>query len=162
MLTLSDVVDELAALYGEPQPPPTRSLFELIVFENVAYLADDASRARAFEELRSRIGSRPEDILAAPDEALIAIAGAGILAPNQADKLRRIAHLAQDEFGGDLEAVGVRPLREAKRALMRFPSIGEPGAEKILLFGRKHAVLGLDSNGVRVLTRLGIVQEAAS
>jgi endonuclease-3 len=41
-----------------------------------------------------------------------------------------------------------------------FPSIGEPGAEKILLFGRSHAVLGLDSNGVRALTRLGVVHEA--
>jgi len=45
---------------------------------------------------------------------------------------------------------------------MRFPSIGEPGAEKILLFGRSHQVLGLDSNGVRVFTRLGIVDEANS
>ena len=41
-------------------------------------------------------------------------------------------------------------------------NIGEPGAEKILLFARSHAVLGLESNGVRVLTRLGVVQEAKS
>jgi endonuclease-3 len=45
---------------------------------------------------------------------------------------------------------------------MQFPSIGEPGAEKILLFGRVYPVLGLDSNGVRVLTRLGLVEEARS
>ena len=45
---------------------------------------------------------------------------------------------------------------------MQFPSIGEPGAEKILLFARVYPVLGLDSNGVRVLTRLGLVVEAKS
>jgi endonuclease-3 len=53
-------------------------------------------------------------------------------------------------------------LAQAKKALMRFPSIGEPGAEKILLLARSHAVLGLDSNGVRVLTRLGVVKESRS
>jgi len=45
---------------------------------------------------------------------------------------------------------------------MKFPSIGEPGAEKILMFARTHAVLGLDSNGVRVVTRLGLVNEDKS
>lgn len=35
-------------------------------------------------------------------------------------------------------------------------------AEKILLFGRAQAVLGLESNAVRVLTRLGLVTEARS
>jgi endonuclease III len=45
---------------------------------------------------------------------------------------------------------------------MQFPSIGEPGAEKVLLLARTHAVLGLDSNGVRVLTRLGLVGEGKS
>jgi endonuclease-3 len=43
---------------------------------------------------------------------------------------------------------------------MQFPSIGEPGAEKVLLFARVYPVLGLDSNGVRVLTRVGLVPEA--
>jgi endonuclease-3 len=76
--------------------------------------------------------------------------------------LHGIARLALDEFEGDLETLRRLPLRQARRALMRFPSIGEPGAEKILLFGRSHAVLGLESNGVRVLTRLGVVPEGKS
>ncbi|HEY2596353.1 MAG TPA: hypothetical protein VGK33_20875, partial [Chloroflexota bacterium] len=59
-----------------------------------------------------------------------------------------------------LESVRGLPLAAARRALMKFPSIGEPGAEKVLLFGRAYPVLGLDSNGVRVLTRLGLVSEA--
>jgi endonuclease-3 len=110
--------------------------------------------------LQTQVGVRPEQILAASEEALVAAAGQGILAQNQATKLREIARRAVDEFDGNLESIRSLPVAQAKKALMRFPSIGEPGAEKILLFGRSHAVLGLDSNGVRVLTRLGIVQEA--
>jgi endonuclease III len=45
---------------------------------------------------------------------------------------------------------------------MRFPMIGEPGAEKILLFCGALNVLALESNGLRVLTRLGCGEERKS
>jgi endonuclease-3 len=159
MPRLDAVLDALAQAYGEPAPPASRSLLELVLLDNVAYLVDDAQRERAFSALRQRIGTTPEQILEAPTEALLVVASPGILAEQQVDKLRQIARLA---FEVNLEATRTLPLREAKRVLMRFPSIGEPGAEKILLLGRAHAVLGLDSNGVRVLIRLGLVEEAKS
>jgi endonuclease-3 len=40
-----------------------------------------------------------------------------------------------------------------------FPSIGDPGAEKILLFSKAHPVMALESNGLRVLCRLGFGRE---
>ncbi len=43
--------------------------------------------------------------------------------------------------------------------MKKFPSIGDPGAEKILLFSRNLPVLALDSNGLRVLIRLGYGKE---
>src|SRR5712691_8016567 len=85
MLHLEEIVDRPAGVYGEPAPPPSRTLLELVL-----------------------------------------------------------------------------PLAQARRALMRFPGVGAPGAEKILLLGRSHPVLGLDSNGVRVLTRVGVVKEESS
>jgi endonuclease-3 len=162
MQPLAEIVDTLASVYGEPAPPPSRTLLELVLLENVAYLVDDDSRRQAFEALQTRVGTEPGRILAASDAALVRIAGKGILPQHQADKLRMIARVAADEFGGGLEGLRDQPLRQARQALTRFPSIGEPGAEKILLLGRSHAVLGLDSNGVRVLTRLGVVREAKS
>jgi endonuclease-3 len=137
-------------------------MLDLVLMENVAYLVDDERRLGAFEQLQSNIGTRPEQILAASEEALVTAAGQGILPEHQATKLRRIARLTLDEFGGDLETLRLLPLEQARRRLARFPSIGEPGAEKILLFARSHPVLGLDSNGVRVLTRVGLVAEARS
>jgi endonuclease-3 len=160
MLPLSRILERLAEVYGEPAPPPSRALLDLVLFENVAYLVDDEHRSLAFRDLQTKVGVRPEQILAASEEALVAAAGQGILAQSQATKLREIARRAVDEFDGNLESIRSLPVAQAKKALMRFPSIGEPGAEKILLFSRSHAVLGLDSNGVRVLTRLGVVQEA--
>jgi endonuclease III len=90
------------------------------------------------------------------------IAGAGIMAATRVEKLRRAAAIALEQFGGNLETAVKRPLPEARQALMKFPGIGAPVADKILLLSRSHPVLGLDSNGLRVLVRLGFGTEEQS
>jgi len=162
MLHLEEIVNRLAGVYGEPASPPSRTLLELVLLENIAYLSDDRHREQAFLELQTRVGTLAHQILAAPEAALLSVAAHGILPATFAQKLRRVAQLARDEFGGDLESLRGIPLGQATRALMQFPGIGAPGAEKILLLGRSHPVLGLDSNGVRVLTRVGVVKEEPS
>ncbi len=103
---------------------------------------------------------RPEQILAAPADRLLAVGRHGIVAENTVEKLRRGAEIALREFGGDLRAILKRPTAQAQKALKRFPAIGDPGAEKILLFGHALPVLALESNGLRVLVRLGYGGEA--
>jgi endonuclease-3 len=161
-LSLRHVLDQLRAVYGEPEPPPSTDPFELILWENVAYLVDDARRVTALDRLRRVVGTRPEQILGASIDQLVDVARVGILPEQRADKLRRIAQLVLDEFGGDLDAVRLMPCASAKRALQKFPGIGEPGAEKILLFARIQPVLALESNGLRVLVRLGFAAEAST
>src|ERR1039457_4055611 len=58
-------------------------------------------------------------------------------------------------FQGNLEQILEWPYARAMKALKLFPSIGDPGAEKILLFCGVAAGLPLESNGLRVLTRIG-------
>lgn len=159
---LPRIVKQLQARYGKPRPLPAKSAFELILWENVAYLANDARRAQAFRDLKARVGTTPEAIAQAPEAVLVEIAGGGILPEQQAGKLRVAAALALEKFGGTLDAVLGAEARVAKKALARFPAIGEPGAEKILLLTRSQPVLALDSNGLRVLQRIGFGEEAKS
>jgi endonuclease-3 len=42
-----------------------------------------------------------------------------------------IARICRDDFAGDLNCILAQPFGQAKKALRRFPCIGEPGAEKI-------------------------------
>src|SRR5207249_2069819 len=79
-----------------------------------------------------------------------------------AKKLRNCARILLEEFDGDLRPVLKLPFPKAKKALQKFPGIGEPGAEKILLFTRSYPVLPLESNGLRVLLRLGFGGEKES
>src|SRR6185436_12082618 len=57
----------------------------------------------------------------------------GVRPEDRVEKLRAIAHLAEEEFGGDLNVVLGQPSATAKRGLQRFPGIGAPGAERILM-----------------------------
>jgi endonuclease-3 len=159
---LSRLLDALEAVYGLPRPPPTSDPFELVVWENIAYLADDATRAVAFATLRERVGTQPSQILSAPWDVLLQVGGAGRLPASSAGKLRTAAAIAVDRFGGDLGQLGQLPLPAARQVLKAFPSIGEPGADKILLLAQLRPVLALDSNGLRVLVRSGYGREARS
>jgi endonuclease-3 len=158
-IAFSRLVDRLEQHYGLPAPPLSTDPLELIIWENIAYLASDERRAEAFATLKRSIGTRPEQILAAKHSALAAIGKAGILPDVSAEKLLAIAKIAYEEFGSNLRSVLKKPLLQAKKALKRFPGIGDPGAEKILLLTRSYPLMALDSNGLRVLCRVGFAEE---
>jgi endonuclease III len=153
---LHRVITRLEKYYGAPPKPFPTDPFQQILWVNVAYLADDARRAAAFKTLKTGVGLTPERVLHAPVAKLRAATRFGILPDRFAAKLRECAQLALDQFDGNLEAVVTLPVAEATRALRKFPGIGEPGAEQILLFSGRQPLLAPDSNGLRVLQRLGV------
>ena len=154
--SLPSVINRLEALYGSPPPPAVTDPFEMIVAESAAYLVDDDRRARVFARLREEVGLDPEDVLGTPTPVLVeVIRDGGMLPEHRAEKLVKAANTALE--------IGLAPLRElirtdpkkAGKLLQRFPGVGEPGADKILLFSRAKRTLGADSNVLRVLVRFG-------
>jgi endonuclease III len=127
----------LEQVSGPPEPVPSTDGWELVLAVNVGYLVDDEERWRALDRLRDAIGLAPEQILAAPEEALRDIV-VGVRPADQVARLRRCGELA----------IAGAPWRA-------FPGIGPPGVERIELFSGSRAVLALDANALRVLTRLG-------
>jgi len=158
--TLDKIIDRLHDAYGVPERPAITDPFELILYENVSYLVSDDHRWKAFENLKKKIGTRPEDIMAASPEmfeSVVALAGSD--KKGRVAKLVDSAEIAMKEFGGDLRGRLSMPFKNAVAALKKLPSVGEPGAEKILLFCGMAAVLPLESNGLRVLIRTGYAEE---
>src|SRR5262249_37735829 len=147
-----DLIAKLEKHYGKPKPP-LRGPFELILYENSAYLASDDRREKAFQELKTRVGTRPADLLTARVEELAEITAIGGIFPDlRARRLQESARMVRDEFGGNLRA-------PTRRDLKKFPTIGDPGADKILLFSGAVPTLAPESNGLRVLVRFGFVKE---
>jgi endonuclease III len=153
------VIARLQTVYGRPKPPKSDP-FQLVLWENVAYLLSDERREAAFEALRQRVGLTPTAILGAPQATLLEIAKMGGMRPEvRVERFRTIARITLDQFHGDLGKALKLPLKLAKKALQLYPTIGEPGAEKILLFTKSYPVFGIESNGLRVLRRIGYGRE---
>jgi endonuclease III len=148
--------------YGPPPKPIATSAFELILAENIAYLADDEDRRAALATLRRTIGTSPLRIARASMDQLRRVTSAGIMADRFARKLQECGRIVVEEFEGDLEQVLKLPTAAAIKALRKFPGIGLPGAEKILLFAARQPLLAPESNGLRVLVRLGLVPDRRS
>jgi endonuclease-3 len=145
MPDLRSVVAGLLKYYGKPAAPITRYPFELVLLEKSGYLTTDEKRERAFRELRKRVGTSPAKIRRASFELLQEIAAmGGIHADTRALRMQQSAELALKE---DPSAAVKLEFKQARKAMARYPMIGEPGAEKILLFSGAHRVLALESNG---------------
>lgn len=83
----------------------------------------------------------------------------GIYPELRARRLQESARLVRDEFAGSLRPVLALDPLVARRSLKKFPTIGDPGADKILLFTGTVPSLAPESNGLRVLVRFGFVEQ---
>jgi endonuclease III len=156
MLTFSQTISRLKLQYGQPEPPAAQGPFALVMWENACYLLPDQRRREVFEALQQQVGMNAAAIARAPDSILLPLATRGGMRPEvRVFRWREIARITLDQFNGDLNAILKRPYAEAKKALKQFPNIGDPGADKILLFCGMATGLPLESNGLRVLVRIG-------
>jgi endonuclease III len=161
----SDLTKVVAALKRHLSPPPTPTdPLGMILWENIGYLIDDDRRRELFDLFEGSVGLDPAAIGAADDAALMPIAKRGGMRPEtRMERWRTIARIVQERCDGDLEGtLRALPLPRARTLLKRFPVIGDPGADKILLFSGVAVRPSLESNGLRALARLGFFKEQAS
>lgn len=160
---LKTTIAALERLYGKPAPFPSNDPWELILRENASYLVDDVTREKVFSSLKARVGVSPETILGAPHERLVeSIRDGGMRPRMRADKLVEAAELALETGLAGLRKLAKGGGAGARKVLKRFPGIGEPGADKLLLAAGSTVALAPDSNGLRVLVRLGYTKEDAN
>jgi endonuclease-3 len=161
-LTLQHAIAELAKIYNPPEPPDDP--VALLVWENIGYLIDDERRAALLAEFEKRIGFKAARIANAPTATLVDIARRGGMNPQtRVERLKRIGEIAIEECDGGLAgSLKTLPLPKAHTLLKKFPAIGDPGADKILLFANVTARPALDSNGLRALVRMGFCAEEKS
>jgi endonuclease III len=137
--------------FAEPTDP-----YELIVYTNCGYPPSQDNCRKGFEALRSSVGLSAAALLTASDRLLAkALRAGGIVPELRASRLKLIARLVTEDFGGDLRRT-LAASKEARRALKRFPTIGDPGVDKILLFCGGVPLAAVPSNCLHVPLRLGL------
>jgi endonuclease III len=161
-ISLTTSIEKLAPLY--PAPKPLRDPLAIMVWENVGYLIDDARRGELFAEYKKHIGLKAAQIANAPMPVLAGIAKRGGMHPQKrAERLKEIGALAISECDGDMVGrLCALPLAKARTLLKKFPSIGDPGADRILLFSGIAAQPAMSSDGLRAMVRLGYCAEHKS
>jgi endonuclease-3 len=160
-ISIADAIQLLRIKYGAPKPPLVDP-WHIVLWENVVYLTTEERRVAAYALLKKLTGLAPTKILSASSDELLEVAKNGVMAEARVTKLRQCAEIALREFDGDLMQILDWPTKMALRALQKFPGIGLPGAEKILLFCRRLPVLALESNGLRTLIRLGFGKDTGN
>jgi endonuclease-3 len=159
-LELAEVTRALRKQYGRAGAPPARGAFAMAVWEACAYLVDDAVRLRVFCALEEEVGLEPQALVAAgPERIASAIAAGGMSPARRAGKLLEAAEIALEIGPEELQGAVEQGKPEARKWLERFPGIGRPGAEKILMAHGQLRTLAPESNGLRVINRLGLSPE---
>jgi endonuclease III len=169
-MKLAKLLDRLEKFYGKPAAAgksksasakfganlgPTDP-YEMVLHRNAGYPQSDVNCDKGFQSLKREIGLSPEKILAAPPAKLAEALRVGVMMPElAARRMKEIAARVLGEFGGDLRAVMKRGPVEAKKALKKFPTIGDSFAEKVLLYAGVAPVAAVPANSVHVLLRLG-------
>ncbi len=157
---LKTAIAKLGTLYSLSKP--LTDPLAIIVWDNIGYLIDDARRAELFAEFRERVGLDADKIMRAPGAVLLDIAKRGGMNPGtRVSRLKNIASIAR-ETGELLAALKSLPLPKARALLKKFPSVADPGADKILLFCGVSVQPALESNGLRVMVRLGFAPQQPS
>ena len=133
---LARILDALQAHYGELTPHWPIDPYLFLVWWHCGYPPSEERCERGWRELQDTIGAAPEKLLAAAPSRLAQTLQRGGMAPElRATRIRSIAKAVHEEYAGDLRAgLAALPLQKASAALRRFPGVGTPGAERILLF----------------------------
>ena len=152
---LAAILDALEKFYGPPKPPHPTDPYEMLLHRNCGYPQSDERCDKGFRALKKEIGLAPQDILDAPDAKLREVMRPSVMKPElTAFRLKEIASRVLDEFDGKMRPVLKRPLPKARKALKKFPTVGDSTADKILLFTKTAPVAAIPANAVHAALRL--------
>jgi endonuclease-3 len=155
-----DILERLEAFYGKQEPRWPTDPYLFLVWWYCGYPASDAACSRGWESLRKSVGVQPEELLAAPVARMAkALAPGGMMPEQRAMRLKELSGRVVNEFGGDLRRAILGPLAQVRKMLKKFPSIADPGADRIVLFAGVAPVAAVPSNCVHVLVRIRHGQE---
>ena len=160
-LSVAEVLNQLEAFYGKQAPFWPSDPYLFLMWWYCGYPASDAACTKGWEGLTAKIVAEPNEILATRPAVLAAALKPGGMFPElRAERMKEVTARIKDEFDGDLRGALTGPIARARKILKSFPSIGDPGADRILLFAKLQPVAAVPSNCTGVLVRIQSGKEA--
>jgi endonuclease III len=155
LLQITSLLDRLESFYGKQRSAVPADPYEFLVWWHCGYPASEERCAKGWHSVSGKIGIAPKQLLAAKTLLARSLKVGGMVPALRAARLKEIAGRVQEEFAGDLRSALSRlTALQARKVLKTFPGIGNPGAERILLFGRLSPVAAVPSSCPHVLVRV--------
>ena len=163
MQPLAGILDTLESFYGEQVPGAPTDPYLFLIWWHCGYPPSEERCNRGWEALTAATGVSAAELAAARPSRLVRALKAGGMVPElRAARLKSIAHSVIGDYAGDLRAaLAAVPEGEARRRLRKFPGIGAPGADRILLFSGLAPVAAVPSGSPHVLVRIESGREGA-
>ena len=135
--------------------------FEILVSTILSQSTTVANERRGLDDLRMAVGRITPDRLAASSDAMIARAiwHAG-LAHQKAPRIRAVAQIVLDRWGGRLEDVLSHPTDRARMDLLSLPGVGPKTADVVLAMAADHPTFPVDTHIARIARRWGLAPRA--
>jgi len=154
--SLEPILAALEAHYGPQAPHAPTDPYQFLVWWHCGYPPSEARCAQGWEALNRELGVDPAVLRAARPARLARALSAGGLVPRlRAERVREVATRVLEDFSGDLAAgLAWLPPAQARAALRKFPGIGPPGADRMLLFAGLAALAAVPSSCPYVLPRI--------
>jgi endonuclease III len=155
-LQITGLLDSLESNYGALDPVAPTDPYEFLVWWHCGYPASEERCSKGWASLTREVGIAPKRLIFASTAKLVGVLKAGGMVPDlRAARVKEIAERVQEEYGGDLRSALSRlSVPQARKALKAFPGIGNPGADRILLFSRLSPVAAVPSACPYVLVRV--------
>lgn len=153
---LVQILDALEAFHGVQAPSAPTEPYLFLVWWHCGYPPSEERCTQGWKSLNAEVGVTPDDLLSVRSAKLARVLKAGGMVPElRARRLKEVARRIRTVFSGDLRAAlhGLPPAA-ARAALRKFPGIGPPGADRILLFGDLAPVAAVPSGHPHVLPRI--------
>jgi endonuclease III len=160
---LARVLDGLEAFHGRVRTARATDPYELLLRANCGYPASEKTTRAGFAALKAAVGTAPRAIVRARRATLVEAMRAGGIVPEL--RATRVRDVAQKTLGagGDLRRALKGGTPAAARTLLKsFPTIADPGADRVLLLAHVEPIAAVPSNATQVPVRLGFGAEGAS
>ena len=156
MRPLGQILDALESFHGVQVPSSPTEPYLFLVWWHCGYPPGEERCSAGWKALNAEVGVAPDDLLAASSSRLARVLKAGGIVPElRARRLKEVARRIRTVFSGDLcAALRALPVAQARTALRKFPGIGNPGADRILLFGDIAPIAAVPSSCPHVLVRI--------
>ncbi|HEV7358758.1 MAG TPA: hypothetical protein VGN99_12260 [Steroidobacteraceae bacterium] len=153
---ITQVLDSLESFYGTPHPTAPTDPYEFLIWWHCGYPPSEERCAKGWQALIDQIGTAPKRLISStPAKLAAALAAGGLVPPLRSERIKEIATRVIEEHAGDLRSSLVRlSAAQARKLLKTFPGIGNPGADRILLFGLIEPVAAVPSACPHVLVRV--------